>query len=94
MSNQNTLTPALSMANTLVTCAAGDAAGEYRSGFLKALAYLGLNADDGAQLAESLTGRSFLSCGPADLRPVLEQLQVIAQRLQAPQSAPRRSCGD
>ena len=94
MSNQNTPTPTLSMANTLVTCAGGDAAGEYRSGFLKALAYLGLNADDGAQLAESLTGRSFLSCGPADLRPVLEQLQVIAQRLQAPQSAPRRSCGD
>ena len=44
MSNQNTLTPALSMANTLVTCDGGDASGEYRSGFLKAVAHLGLNA--------------------------------------------------
>ena len=94
MSNQNTLTPALSMANSLITCDGGDVSGEYRSGFLKAVAHLGLNAADGAQLAESLTGRSFASCSPADLRPVLEQLHVIAQRLQAPQSAPRRSCGD
>jgi hypothetical protein len=94
MSDQDTLTPALSMANTLVTCDGGDASGEYRSGFLKAVAHLGLNATDGAQLAESLTGRSFASCGPADLCPVLEQLQVIAQRLQAPQSAPRRSCDE
>ena len=92
MSNQNP--PALSMANSLVTCDGVGAGGEYRSGFLKALAHLGLNATDGAQLAESLTGRSFASCGPADLRPVLEQLHAIAQRLQAPQSAVRRSCGD
>jgi hypothetical protein len=94
MSNQDTMTPVLSMANSLATCDHGDANGEYRSGFLKAVAHLGLNATDGAQLAESLTGRSFASCGPADLRPVLEQLHVIAQRLQAPQSAARRSCGD
>ena len=94
MSDQNTLTPALSMANSLVTYDGGDASGEYRSGFLKAVAHLGLNATDGAQLAESLTGRSFASCGPADLCPVLEQLHVIAQRLQTPQSAAKRSCGD
>ena len=94
MSNQDTLTPVLSMANSLATCDDGEAAGEYRSGFLKAVAHLGLNATDGAQLAESLTGRSFASCGPADLCPILEQLHVVAQRLQAPQSAPRRSCGD
>ena len=94
MSDQDTLTPVLSMANSLATCDDGDASGEYRSGFLKAVAHLGQNATDGAQLAESLTGRSFVSCGPADLHPVLEQLHVIAQRLQAPQSAPRRSCDE
>ena len=94
MSNQNTLTPTLSMANSLITCDGGDVSVEYRSGFLKAVAHLGLNAADGAQLAESLTGRSFASCGPADLRPVLEQLHAIPPRLQVPQSAVKRSCGD
>ena len=93
MSNQNMLTTVRSAPGTLVA-SDDDAAGEYRLGFLRAVAHLGLNASDGARLAESLTGRSFAACGPADLRPVLEQLHVIAQRLQPSQPAPRHSCGE
>jgi hypothetical protein len=90
MSNQNILTTVRSAPGTLVT-SDGDAAREYRLGFLRAVAHLGLTASDGARLVESLSGRSFAVCGPADLRPVLDQLHGIAQRLQP---GPRQSCDE
>jgi hypothetical protein len=93
MSNQNTLTTVRSAPGTLVTID-GDAACEYRLGFLRAVAHLGLDATHGARLAESLTNRSFAACGPADLRPVLDQLRVITQRLQPSKSAQRQACGE
>jgi len=70
-----------------------EAAAEYRAGFLRAVAHLGIQASDCERLAERLTGRSFSACAPADLHPVLEHLRDVAYRAIAADATPRRACG-
>lgn len=70
-----------------------DAGAEYRAGFLRAVAHLGLSASDGTRLAERLTGRSFASCGPAELQPVIEQLLALVHRQHCPEPMESPRCG-
>jgi len=70
---------------------AADPAVEYRAGFLRAIAYLGLAPGLAQQLAEQLTGRPFAACGAAELQPVLDALHALLrrQRVPSPRGGPR-----
>ena len=61
--------------------AIADPAVEYRAGFLRAIAHLGLNADGARRLTEAVTGQRFEDCGQAELEPLVRELSAIARTL-------------
>ncbi len=63
---------------------------EYRAGFLRAVAHLGLDTDGAQRLVEAVTGQPFESCGPAQLQPLIQDLRAIARNLRDQGSRP---CG-
>ena len=72
-----------------------DNAAEYRAGFLRLVAHLGLDAGAGARFAECVTGRRFGTCGPDELWPVVEQLRALVHehlRRESPEDG-RDPCG-
>ena len=52
----------------------------FREDFLRVAAIVGLSRDQAAVVVELSSGRSFETCAPADLLPILHDLMALAQR--------------
>jgi hypothetical protein len=52
----------------------------FREDFLRLLSRVGLGPDRAAALVEAASGQPFETCRPADLLPVLHELQAALQR--------------